>query len=304
VRPLSECPSVNGEHILPSAFGAPESFTVPADASENQRINIELDAPTINMSLLRMIAMAQGVKTRSGDIDLKTVGVIQETGEEVNSTFSANGFKTSFRKPVEESAHTGYVRVVKGMGEDAMRMAQAIKTKYEKKGLQVEIGDPVSIAKPTINHRLELDVNLLRRMMVKIAYLMTVRLFGDEAIQSDNGRIYRSAMMAKDDEAMSKTGIGGGTYEEQQPSFLPKSLETGHTLSCFRFGAQVVSSVTLFGIFRAFFVTPANKISATDGYGEVIRIDAATSTLSSKPYLDSMVELLEPHKPTDFRILP
>jgi|GEM_PF-1203717 len=291
VRPLADCSEVNGEHILPSAFGTPDNFTIQADAFENQRINFELDAPTINMTALKMIAVSQGVKSRSGDVELKIIGVIDETGEEVNSIFSSDGFKATFRNPVEMDEKTHKVRLVKGMGEDAMRRAEAIKAAYESKGFSVEIGNATTISHPTIGHNLDLDLNLLNRMMVKAGYLMTVRLFGDSAIIGKSGSIYRSALMAKDIQAIACTGIGG-KFDSQMPWFLPKPRTVGHTLACFMLGKTVVSSVTLFGIFHAYFITPSDGIAGSDLDGEVIYIDPATSKLSSTPYFESVIDLV------------
>ena len=293
VRPLAESSEVNGEHILPSAFGAPDNFTIQADASENQRINIELDAPTINMSALRMIAVSQGVKSRSGDVELKIKGVINKTGEEVNSIFSSDGFKATFRRPVEMDNKTNQVRLVKGMGKDAIRKAEAVKAAYERKGFSVEIGEPTTLVNPTIDHKLDLDLNLLNRMMVKTGYLMTVRQFGDSAIKGKSGSIYRSALIARDAEAMAGTGIGGASFGSQVPWFLPTPRSVGHSLSCFRMGGMIISSVTLFGIFHAFFITPSDEISESDLDGEIIYIDPATSTLSSIPYAESVIGLLD-----------
>jgi hypothetical protein len=54
----------------------------------------------------------------------------------------------------------------------------------------------------------------------------------------------------------------------------------------------LVTSVDLFGCFTLFAVTPAVGISADEGTGEVITIDASSSKLTSRPYLEALPELV------------
>lgn len=49
-----------------------------------------------------------------------------------------------------------------------------------------------------------------------------------------------------------------------------------------------MSGVTLFGMFNAFFATPAADFTAEDAHGELVIIDASTSKLTSMPYVEAL----------------
>lgn len=73
------------------ALGAPQSFCVPADASENSKMNDLIDSPVCNDSLMRLIATSQGVVSRSGPVEVELIGTETTTGNEVRSTLSRIG---------------------------------------------------------------------------------------------------------------------------------------------------------------------------------------------------------------------
>ena len=288
-RLLTACETVNQEHILPMALGAPHSFCVPADAGENSKMNDLIDSPVCNDSLIRLIATSQGVVSRSGPVEAKLIGTETTTGSEVRGTLSQDGAKFRFSKPVDVDPTSGVVKGVRGFGDAAEQLARQIKRDYERKhkGARVELGEAISHQQPWIEHELKLDLNLLRQELVKIAYLMTVRTFGDQAILSSSGALYRAAMFAIDVTAMNATGIQGSTYSAM-PLGFPKPRSNQHALTCFRLGDKIMSGVTLFGMFNAFFATPAADFTAEDAHGELVIIDASTSKLTSMPYVEAL----------------
>lgn len=288
-QPLSECAEVNAEHIVPYAFGAPKGFTVPADAAKNSLMNDLIDSPAANDPILRFFAMSHGVVSRSGPVSVKVQGTLDQTGDEIITTFSLDGVECYFPKPVDVNDSTGQVELVRGIGEQATRLANAIKAKYEKKGVNVELGEARTISKPLIKNSLEVNFPLVNQQLTKIAYLMTIRNFGDEAILGESGRMFREAMMAKNPEDLGNIGIRGGF--QPLPEFVPRAQAKGHTMSCYRIGTHLVSAVSLFNIFHAVFITPATGVTAEEATGEIAFIEPATSTLTTKPYAQYLQEV-------------
>lgn len=141
-RLLTDCETVNKEHILPMALGAPQSFCVSADAGENSRMNDLIDSPACNNSLTRLIAASQGVVSRSGPVEVELIGTETSTGNEVRSKLSQDGADFRFSKPVDVDPTSGVIKGVRGFGDTAEQMAQQIKRNFERKhkGARVELG--------------------------------------------------------------------------------------------------------------------------------------------------------------------
>ena len=66
-----------------------------------------------------------------------------------------------------------------------------------------------------------------------------------------------------------------------------------HAITCVLMPWGVLTSVDLFGVLQLFIVSPTDGISAEIGTGEVIRIDASTSKLTSSAYMDVQHELIQ-----------
>lgn len=282
VKPLAEISNTNGEHILPRAFGSPESFTVPADEAENIRMNDLIDSPAINDPLMRLLAASQGVKSRSGSVSVKLEGIVTGSGEEVIATLGQEGIDFRFAVPVDVDEN-GSVKGVRGFGDAAQKLANQVQRDNARKGRKMEVGETVSQPNPHLSFRLAGDLNSIHKEIRKIAYLMTVRVFGDEAIQSRSGKIYRAAIHAETEEEIQATGLGGGTNIDLIPT-LARAKHNEHALTCFRIGATIVSAVILFGSIAGVCITPAEGFSAPELTGEVVIINATTSTLASTPY--------------------
>ncbi len=184
----------NDEHILPVAL-APASFTVRALAAENSRMNDLIDEPTVNDPMVRFLAMSQGVVSRSGNVKAAVNGTVHGSGEDVRATFSQNGLDLKFHQPVDTDSE-GRVIGVRGFGDAARQMANQIAANYAKKGIAVELGAETSQGQPQLNMRLVADMLMIRRQLFKIAYLTTVKIFGDEGNHRASGQQLRAAMMA------------------------------------------------------------------------------------------------------------
>lgn len=295
---LSTLKEVNEEHVLPLALGAPQNFTIPASAEENSSMNDLIDEPVINDPLIRFLAMSQGVVSRSGLVSAKMEGAVQTSGESVRASINKNGVEFRFSNPIDLDESTGFVKGVRGFGEAANKHAEQVKRNYEKKGVSVEPGEAQVADQPWLEFGIVGDLNLVRQELTKIAYLMTVKLFGDEAILSKSGELYRAAILATNVDELLKTGIKGGALGSmpnllppQMPNVFPLPKNNEHAITCFILGGKVISAVTLFGIFNAFFVTPAVGFTVPEGTGEVVKIDVSTSNLSRRTFLDTLMDI-------------
>ncbi len=282
VKPLDMIAITNGEHILPRAFGAPDSFTIPSDEAENARMNELIDAPAINDPLMRMLATTQAVKSRSGYVSAKIEGMVTGSCEDVIATLSQAGLDIHFTKPVDID-ESGNIKGVRGFGDAAEKLVKQIQRDNARKGRQVEVGEMVSEQSPDLLLNLKGDMKVIHKEVRKIAYLMTVRVFGDHAIQSHSGAIYRAAIHAGNEEEIQATGLRGGTNLDRFPG-LATAKHNEHALTCFRTNDSIISAVILFGSITGICITPASGFSVPEMLGEVIIIDAKAGTLTSTPY--------------------
>lgn len=291
VLPLTSGES-NDEHILPFALGAPARFTVRALAEENSRMNELIDAPTVNDSMLRFIAMTQGVSSRSGPVKASVAGAVQGSNEAVVGTFSQNGLDLKFTKPIETDAD-GRVIGVRGFGADAQKRASQVASNYAKKGIPIELGLQKTIEHPELGFGLSADLSMIRRQLYKIAYLTTVRIFGDQAITGRSGEQFRAAIMAETDQALALTELGGGAYIELPHTVARSSGPHEHAITCVLVPDEgVMTAVHLFGSFSLLVVSSRQGIVAPELTGEVIRIAAKKATLTRRSYLESVDELM------------
>jgi hypothetical protein len=282
----------NEEHILPVALGAPASFTVRALAAENSRMNDLIDEPTVNDPLVRFLAMSQGVVSRSGNVKATVDGTVHGSGEDVRATFSQGGLDLKFHQPVDTD-NQGRVIGVRGFGDVAKQMATQIAANYAKKGIAIELGAEASKEQPQLNMQLVGDMLMVRRQLFKIAYLTTVRIFGDQAIIGPSGQQFRAAMMAESDEALALTKIAGAAFRPLPPGFARSAGHAEHAITCAAMrNVGLITSIDLFGCFTLFAVTPTDGISADEGTGEVIIIDASSSKLTSRAYLEALPGLV------------
>ncbi|WP_158301352.1 hypothetical protein [Janthinobacterium sp. BJB426] len=288
---LTETNNVNDEHILPVALGAPKSFYVRATEEENSRMNELIDSPASNDPLLRFIAMAAGVKGRSGTVCSEVNGKIEGSGESVQASFSSDKIDLKFIKPVD--IENGEIKGVRGFGEQAVKQANTIKKNSEKKGKIIEIGEVQIQQSPWIHMSIVGDLHIIRAELIKTAYLMSVRVFGDVAIDSDSGAIFRAAMLAPNTEAIIETGIIGSSLNNLPPPFETPVEKHEHLIFSIHIGKQIYTGVQLFGTFSAFFLTPTSGFTCEFGTGEIVKINAATSSMTSKTLVEFSYEFAQ-----------
>lgn len=289
--PLNSAES-NDEHVLPVALGAPASFSVRALVAENNRINFLIDEPTVNDPLMRFLAMSQGVVSRSGSVKAEIKGTVDVTGESIKAVFSHDGLDLKFLQPVDTDSE-GRVIGVRGFGEVARQMATQVAANYAKKGIATQFENEEFSEGQQLNLHLVSDMAMIRRQLFKIAYLSSVRLFGDEAIKSKSGELFRAAMMATSNAELAACGISGAAFRPLPPGFAPPTTNSEHSIVCALISSVgLVTSVNLFGCFTLFTATPSEGITASELSGEVIVIQASKSKMVCKPYVDALPELV------------
>jgi hypothetical protein len=286
---LAETSNVNDEHILPVALGAPQSFYVRATEEENSRMNDLIDAPASNDPLLRFIAMAAGVEGRSGAVRSEVKGKLVGSGEAVLASFTTGNVDLKFMKPVD--VENGEIKGVRGFGEQAAVQANLVKKNSAKKGKLIEIGEVQSQPSPWVHMNLVADLHVIRAELIKTAYLMSVRVFGDDAIKGESGALFRAAMTAVDADAIKATGIVGGVSNGLPPPFDVPVEKNEHLIASLYMGSQIFTVVQLFGTFSAFFLTPTSGFTCEYGTGEVVKISAAASSMTSKTFVEFANEL-------------
>lgn len=143
--PLKHCSNVNQEHILASALGTPDGRVIRCDESQNQRLNLELDVPTLRMELLQLLlAASSGAVSRSGKDSVTLTGSLPN-GDAAKATISPRGARFSVAATVEVNCQSGHVSAVKGFGPEALDRAKEVVARYRSKGLQMEASEPQAL---------------------------------------------------------------------------------------------------------------------------------------------------------------
>ncbi|WP_144138135.1 hypothetical protein [Paraburkholderia sp. BCC1884] len=133
----------NAEHILPVAFGAPDNFTVPAKAAKNTEMNDLIDEPANHDPIMRLIASAQGVHSRSGVVKVDLAGTAVETVANVRVTLGKGRATFKLRNPVDRDPVTGEIRGLMGFGDDAQKLLEQCQRDYAKKGKMIVADDAI-----------------------------------------------------------------------------------------------------------------------------------------------------------------
>ena len=281
VRPLIEVGQINREHVLPVGIGAPESFFVEAALSENSRLNELIDAPMINDQLIKMLCMMADIHGRSGG---KTATMHGET--EVGGRFIASVSKESidfkYRNPIEKNKLTGEI-LVKGFGEEVFQEAARVDKNMTSKGRNGQSDITMFIhSKERLDMSFYSDFMLIIREAIKAAYLFTVKAYGDIAITSKSGNVFRAAFEARNEEKLRASGL----YWQQLPPdhYGPEvKLTAKHHMFMTSIKEDMMyTQVILFGGLSFIFWTPRDDIeSEHDSYGKLI--DASKRCFIDRP---------------------
>lgn len=276
--------NVNREHILPYAIGAPSNFTLMACASENSKYNKLIDAPFSNDPLIRLISTMKGVRSRSGPVSFETMGKDPTSGEDVILRITSNDLNFRFKKPTERTGNNSYL--VRGFGDSVHLQAQEIEKNFKRKNssklVKAITGPVTSYPCPELQFNFDLNARIYGLEMAKIAYLLTVDTFGDEAILGKSGQQFRSAINNMDIETMMQQGAKIGTFNAYGMNAVEESSYNNHyhLLLCQQYSAsELITVIILFGIFTKCFVTSAEGLSIPKDFDRQIVIDPVTRTI-------------------------
>lgn len=231
--------TVNREHVTPIAIGAPESFWVRSHESANSHWNDLVDGPFCNDECVRFLAMANSVRSRSGDITSKLGGRISETGDDVRISLSGSGLDIDFAQPVVSHGATGYT--VKGYGDKAHQQAEKLQRNLAKKGVIARASSAQVVETPTVHATIHADQKLIHLQLIKTAYLYTAWCLGDRAITSPSRDQYLNALNGN--------GIMSADLELTEP------IKGHHQFTLLVIDSAAYCEVDLFGVFKGLFVT-------------------------------------------------
>lgn len=281
VKPLVEVGQINREHVLPVGIGAPESFFVDAALSENSRLNNLVDAPMINDPLIKMFCMMADINGRSGG-KAATMHGETEVGGRFTASITKEAIDFKYRKPVEKNKLTGKV-LVKGFGKEVFGEAAKIAKNMASKGIDGE-GDITMFihSKEHLNMGLYSDFMLIIREAIKAAYLFTVKVYGDIAITSKSGSVFRAAFEARNEEKLRTSGLHWQQLPADHYEPVVKLTVKHHMFMTSLEKDMMYTQVVLFGGVSFVFWTPRDDIEFEhDGCGKLI--DASKRCFIDRP---------------------
>jgi hypothetical protein len=281
--PLSEISIVNAEHVLPFALGAPESFTVNASQSENSRLNKLVDAPAINDPMVCFLSSLAEIKTRSGP----KVGVLHgatKSGDQFKIDVTKSSATPRFKIPIIKDER-GNAIGVRGFGDQVFTEAEKLTKGLRSKGRELGSGPMILIdgsGASALDCSFVSDLNLIRREAIKTAYLLTVKVFGDNAIVSKSGRFFRAAIEANSSAELEASGI----YLDMMPPDHYKNIHRQktkyHLLTTDLDDEWMTTQIVLFGGLHYVFWTPRDDIEM-DNCSSSHLIDAAKACFIERP---------------------
>ncbi|UNK55609.1 hypothetical protein [Rahnella aceris] len=276
----------NGEHVIPAGLGVPESFTVKCSAKENTKMNLILDEPFLNMSYIKFMLSTSGVCTRSGISEPFFCGKTIGTGDEVLVKFSPDNLDFKMKIPVRKDEENKIFAVV-GYDNEVGATLKKVRDKYESKGFAVSFSESVSL-KEDVRIRLEVDLKILYRQILKIAYLSTVYVYGDDAITCSSSHEIIERLNGNVQIDAPSELIKILPWDIAKFPVLPEIAKNKHTIATFNFGGNLLSAVSLFGHY-AYVVSIKNRNMDTDDVdGMIYEIDYRNRSMIRRKYTDFM----------------
>ena len=268
------------EHIVPDALGGPNAFALAADKTKNSTYGQTVDARLINSPLMGMLAARAGVETRSGPSTWSARGELLDGAHPVDVRGSGAEVGFRLRKPVDIDSVTGMPKGVMGFGEAAEQELARVTKDLERKGMTVVPGEQLT-RDPTVHVSINHNLAETAQGLGKIAYLATVRVFGDAFINTAGAAQYRSWIDAElTTEALQATGLL--TLPPSVAPQIPVSVtHVNHVISCWVVDGRVFTMVSLFNapLFTRGFLVATPELTLPPFVGKVMVIDAAKKTL-------------------------
>jgi hypothetical protein len=261
------------EHVLPFALGAPKDFSISASKGENNRLNDAIDSPMLNDPMIRFLSVAAKIKSRSGPIETTISGSTAQ-GDTFNIFVSQDGAIPKFEHPIIKDQN-GKVIGLRGFGKDQITNAVSeYVTNMQKRGKSVSFTSAHISADESLNASFHTELFRVYRGLVKIAYLTTVWAFGDHAITSKSGEIFRNAMGMASGAEMDLTQIKHDFIAPEFPEYLPLLKPNEHLLLTALTDRSVETYVKILGGIGMYFSTPRYDIDLQSGAGEAMMINA------------------------------
>lgn len=204
LKPLAEIASSN-EHIIPFALGGPDKFTVKADADENNKLGLTVDAGLINDALSKGLATKFGLVTRSGPATFRALGQA-DLGSQVipvNVSIERDIASVLSAKPAMK---IGEEYLLSGSDVQIRKKINEIFASGARKGITYTFGE-IRTAPAVVNFRIAHNILKKTCGLLKIAYLALVYTFGDDFIKSEAACKFRDGYNASNLEALEHTAL-------------------------------------------------------------------------------------------------
>ncbi|HHQ4310782.1 TPA: hypothetical protein ACSP7Z_001397, partial [Serratia fonticola] len=257
--PLSKI-KTNEEHIVPMGVGAPENFTVTAAMAENSRLNEELDSLFVNSSYVRYLAVLCGARSRSGDVSLNVNGKCVETNTDLSVDINSKGITPNVKKHTTKNEDGTYR--IKIIDHQESAVLSGIMNGLKKKGMVGEVKNKEKTELGLIEFTLDVDVNIVKRSIIKSAYLFLVNEFGDDFILSCSGGKFRRAINYSGSNDLDNFGLDCKLFPNYMDGgfFNRFKNKDEHTLSLIvgAPGGNIIVYVSILGGFDGLFRVPSN----------------------------------------------
>lgn len=246
--PISELDSSNREHVIPDALGGPNAFTILADSQMNSTFGSGIDAYLINNFVSRSIASRLGIQTRSGPATLILSGVNNATGTPVHAKIREGAFDFRFTNNSVTNPETGELIGFVGMDSDAEIALERANKAREKRGKGTFIASEPERIDSTFTGRVDVDIKMIAKGLLKIGYLTTVFTLGDKFILSESGRKMLDQLSpdAPEDTSVFRVAREGVDDFLGDLGLLDGVEEKHHLVGCLQLANKLVIVVRLF----------------------------------------------------------
>lgn len=306
LMPLQDLKARSREHVIPDALGGPDAYSVEADRQINSDLGTELDGKLVSSTLVAAQRVLHGVKCRSGEPAWKVVGTLP------------NGTQVDLQVTPTET----FQRVVNPVNIDPDKKAGSITVSAEhqeaflkefieghrRKGKDVVVGKETSLGRPELRVNVAMDMLVLKRAMLKIAYLATFEYLGDAFLDDPLIPEWHRALFAKSDEDVKSARIHGVAFDAGVALDLlfPQIQPHEHAITIANLQQKgPVVGVTLFG--RAFHnlmvvASESSNFGLRPAEGQVLICDAKARTVRRMSFEDHL-KTAAPALPLDWESL-
>ena len=267
LKPLADLKNVNTEHIFADALGGTGDYIVKVDALANSRLGAGIDVDFINSSLIAPLRTRLGIKTRSGPPQWKLRGKTQITKRDVEVVFNSDGgVEIRYIKPIE-FAPSGKTATIIIAPEKRDAFLAEFSANMKRKGKEFTIGPEVSGTPEKIILDASVQLDELKRGLIKIAYLAAYEFLGDVFLSDPLIPEWHKAIFAPSSEVAMSAKIHGTALEPNGlfDVVLPNLQEHEHAVAVF--DCQQQGPIVIVRLFGSALLTSCIIASETSTYG-------------------------------------